>query len=79
MPLYDYRCTKSHTTELDIRLNGNPPPLIVNCRHCGRFAARVFSKPMVPLMGWDAKNRRRRRHNPADTTPPDIPKARRRL
>jgi hypothetical protein len=74
MPVYEYRCEAGHVTE---QHHPAPPPVEVVC--CEYPGLRVYSKPMVPLMGWDSIYRRKRRRNAGDTTVSDVAKARRRL
>ena len=82
MPLYEYKCPKGHVTELRLHLgDGDMPPQRVACkgRGCLGLAERVYSKPMVPLLGDDAMFRRRRRPMATDVTTSDDGKARKRL
>ena len=79
MPTYDFRCKQGHTTERSIHLDGGSPPQVIVCADCKHPALRVYTKPMVPLLGDDAAHRRRRRPMSTDVTTADGGKARKRL
>jgi putative FmdB family regulatory protein len=49
MPLYEYKCEKNHFVEENRSIN--EPSSLEKCPECGENLKRVFSKPIINLVG----------------------------
>lgn len=66
MPAYAYACSRHKNHVFEEVFKAGDAPDTVDCAQCKHRARRVFTTPMMPLMGGQTRTRR---PNPADDLP----------